>query len=161
MTNLLAQLTTLLQDDLKNTKALNLCLFEEKELLSKRDFKPLTDLSQKKQSLVKIIESNNKKKVSLLAPLNQKNSIDLLQQLAIQFGEAKTESLKQLNKELETELAKCRKQNAVNGQVIVRSLENNQQLADIVMGKTQQNELYNAIGQSTSHNDSKSYSQKV
>jgi flagellar biosynthesis/type III secretory pathway chaperone len=162
MTNLLAQLTILLQDDLQNTKKLNQHLAQEKELLRQRDFKPLSDIAQNKQLLIKAIEENNQKKINLMAPLSENGQFtDLLEQLAVKFGQQKTQALKTLNKQLEKELAKCRQKNAVNGQVIVRSLENNQQLADIVTGNTQKEELYNALGQSTSHNGSKSYSQKV
>lgn len=162
MANLLAELTVLLQEDLQNINHLNHCLAEEKELLSKRDYKSLPDLAKKKHSFSQSIELNNQKKRSMIAPIsiNDKGQ-DLFKALVIEFGQAEAEKLKALNHQLEQELDKCRKQNAINGQVIVRSLENNQQLVDIVMGKAPREEFYNALGQSSSQSSAKSYSQKV
>ena len=130
---------------------------QEKKLLTEREFKPLADIATQKQALIDAIQSNNEQKVALLKPyLNQQSDKTLVDALVQQFGIEQASHIKQLNQELESTLAKCQHLNAVNGQAIVRSLENNQELLAIITGKQNNNsELYNALGKVTSGTNSK------
>jgi flagellar biosynthesis/type III secretory pathway chaperone len=162
MSNLLEELKVILSDDLKNTNALLIYLNEEKEILVQSQFNKLPELAEKKQVLINQIEKNNVSKVTLLAPINQgNNSSKLLEVLANKYGVENTSELRRLNMELEEKLTLCRHQNAVNGQVIVRSLENNQELIDIVTGQAQKSQLYNSLGKSTDDTGTQSYHKEV
>ena len=162
MSNLLAELTVILSDDLKNTCIMLDYLNEEKEMLVQSQFDKLPELAEKKQVLIEVIENNNRSKLTLLTPLTQASKTSkLLEVLAERYGKDKTKALRALNTELEDKLILCRHQNAVNGQVIIRSLENNQELIDIVTGQAQKSQLYNSLGKSTESNGSQSYHEKA
>ncbi len=162
MADELAQLTELLSEDYKCIESLQTLLAEEKEILIKREFDKLNELSENKQTLIEAIQSNNEKKITILSPFsNEKEPVKLLEALVNKFGEAKTRKLKEMNQQLEEKLEKCRRQNAANGQVIIRSLKDNKELINIVTGKTTGNELYNSLGKSTSSTTTNPYHQKV
>jgi len=67
MTQQLEQLTALINDDFKSIESLQTLLDKEKDILIKRDFSLLDELSEQKQLLIETIQSNNGKKISLLS----------------------------------------------------------------------------------------------
>ena len=140
-------LTVILQDDLEKTTDLIQLLEEEKQLLENREFLKLSDLASSKEKLISAIQSNNDRKVTILSPLaNNSEPSKLVDALVAQYGLEKTQNLKDLNQRLEKNLAQCRHLNAVNGQVIIRNLENNKELISIVTGQNQASDLYNSMG---------------
>lgn len=162
-TNILQHLTQLVNKDLHDTESLYTLLEDEKNKLAEGQFSELGSIANNKQQLVKRIEATNNKKSQLITDLKQKyQTEDIMPILIKNYGQKAAQDLKRLNQALDHQLEKCQKLNAVNGQVIVRSIKHNQELIAIVTGQTQKNtNSYNAQGKVDNLNAGKNYYDKV
>ncbi len=162
MNNLLTLLTEIVERDLEHVENLNTLLSTEKECLTQRTYNQLKDIAESKQNLINLIEQNNQQKIELIKKyLSEDSGESIMKALVTEYGVKPVAEFKALNQALEDKLEKCRHENAVNGQVIVRTLENNQELIDIITGKSNQDNLYNAMGKVSNQTPSNPINQKV
>ena len=163
MSNIIQELTKLIYQDLTNTDKLYAVLGQERELLSTRQFSQLPELVNQKQVLIDSIELTNKNKAKIVNELTtSRDPKEILNFLIAKFGQKPAQELKDLNNKLELQLKECRKLNSINGQVIVQSMRNNEQLVAIVTGNnTSAGNLYNSLGKVDNKSCNKSYHDKV
>ncbi len=142
------KLKNLLLQDLKDLETLKNLLEGEQEAITKRDTTTIQRVTQDKASIVATLESRTKVKAKLIASSG----------LGIKPGQVEI-GLKRLNdSELMTLWRKtkdysndCQHLNAVNGNVIARSLQRTNKLMQIIRGQTQTNHLYGQQGKEQSY----------
>jgi flagella synthesis protein FlgN len=136
----------LIESDLADVESLIALLEREKAILSERQFEELPTLVEQKQSKMKCLEENFKRRVDYLTNSHDGDTyLECLNSYINTLAPEQREPIIQLNQQLEQALAKCRDLNTINGQVISVNLNNHAQLMNIIQGKPTQ-ATYDAKG---------------
>lgn len=137
------QLNDLLELDIRDLKALQVTLDQEKEALKTRITEEIHRASKTKESLIKTIETRAKQKAKLLATsglgIKPGHVLQALKQLGDQNLITRWEKCTALMND-------CKAQNEVNGKLISSSLSRTSKLMNIIRGQSNTPKLYGQQG---------------
>ncbi|UTF60823.1 flagella synthesis protein FlgN [Gilvimarinus sp. DA14] len=122
-------------------------LQQESEILKQRDHEALATLVEAKSEYINILEAHAGERTALLKSL----SLPADSNGWLSYMQNQTELTPMISawEELQQTLAHCKKRNEINGKLIGRSQQTLKRLVNLIKGKTESSELYNAKGGTT------------
>ncbi len=161
----IATIRTLLAEDLQKTALLVELLGEEKQQLEQRELEALSSILHRKAQLLATIEASSTACQQFLAEAgfagDRQGLLDCCQEvdrIEAQGSDASAQSRASavaLFEQLQQNLQHCRDLNLVNAAIVHRSKLNTGKLLDILRGKTDSNTLYNPVGDTSNHGESR------
>ncbi len=135
-------LLSLLQNIQQQSQQLLNCLINEKQALDNNHLEELTELANQKQTLLEKLNQLDKQRVAE-APAKNFNTF---------IANSKNKKLIAQWNSTRQSIASCQQQNEVNGRLLNKRSQINQDILSILSGQSQStNETYNAQGNQTSN----------
>ncbi|MFW1676698.1 flagella synthesis protein FlgN [Pontibacter sp. JAM-7] len=139
-------MTALLQEGIKLLQTLDQVYDAELEILSQQDLDALSDITQRKTSLLTEFQQFRVKRTELLSSYGINSPINGYRLPESEPASSLQPELSQAVTELENQLQQMQRKNTRNETVISRSQRNVQQLLAIIRGQRQEDKLYDQSG---------------
>ncbi len=122
-------------------------LEQESETLKQRDHQALAALVEAKAEHIHVLEAHSSERSALLTSLSL--PADSNGWLSYMGKNSELTPIIPAWNELQKILTQCKQQNEINGKLIGRSQQTLKRLVNLIKGKTEASELYNAKGNTT------------
>ena len=124
-------------------------LGQEHEVLKQRDLNRLEEKTTEKQAVIEELAAASRERITLMKNAGIEQNLDSVISYLNQLG---GEELTEVWKELEAALARCQKQNQINGMMLEKGKQHTRQLLGLLLGESDssQNQLYDSSGATSS-----------
>ncbi|WP_020209438.1 flagella synthesis protein FlgN [Gilvimarinus chinensis] len=124
-------------------------LEQESETLKQRDSQALADLVNAKSEHISVLEAHSSERSALLQSLSLNGDSDGW--LSYMNSNPQLKPLIPAWEDFQRILARCKERNEINGKLIGRSQQTLKRLVNLIKGKPESGELYNAKGNTTNN----------